>query len=72
MNPQFSELIDAVYKLFKDLDDPYLSALLADWPNDIFQSRSVVPSDLPVLSWMPAAVPAMPISTLSERNSARI
>ena len=58
MNPQFSELIDAVYKFFKDLDNPYLNALLADWPNDIFQSRPVVPIDLPVLSWMSEAVSA--------------
>jgi hypothetical protein len=58
MKPLFNELIDAVYKFFKDLDDPHLNALLADWPSDVSMSRSVVAGNLPVLSWMSGVLPA--------------
>ena len=58
MNPRFNSLIQAVYKFFRDLADPHLNSLLADWPPDVSACRSVLPGDLPVLSWMPAAVSA--------------
>ena len=58
MKPLFRELIDPAYKFFKELDDPHLNFLLADWPDDVSRSRSVIPCDLPVLSWMSAAVSA--------------
>ena len=58
MQALFQQLIDAAYKFFKELDDPHLNLLLADWPHDVTRSRSVIPCNLPVVSWMPAAVSA--------------
>ena len=58
MQNNIIELASAVRNFLEGLDDPHLSAFLADWPSENCEMRPVLLHSLPVLSWMPAAVRA--------------
>ena len=58
MPNQFIELIAAVHGFLRDLGDAHKNSFLADWPGAGAPTRSIVSNNLPVLSWMPAAVAA--------------
>ena len=56
--PKISVLINAIRGFLEARDDPHLNTFLADWPPHICRTRSIVPSALPVLAWMPETVSA--------------
>jgi hypothetical protein len=64
MRRQIFELTATVHGFLSDLGGVHINSFLAEWPAAGTPTRSIVPNNLPVLSWMPETVAAAPKKAL--------